>query len=72
MKDFKKSDESVNSASCSQSNQKISETQEKKNARLVTEGKLSLNQLEQLGGSLPSSFVNSSKYFALQTSKQSK
>ncbi|MBR9983888.1 MAG: hypothetical protein KFE24_05820 [Wolbachia endosymbiont of Homalodisca vitripennis] len=49
-----------------------SETQEEKNARLVTEGKLSLNQLEQLGGSLPSSFVNSNEYFALQTSSKSK
>ncbi|WP_353280238.1 hypothetical protein [Wolbachia endosymbiont (group B) of Silvanus unidentatus] len=69
MKDFKRNDEST---SCSKYNQKISETQEEKNARFVMEGKLSLRELEQLGGSLPSSFVNSSTYFALQTSSKSK
>lgn len=69
MKDFKKNDES---ASRSKSNQKVSETQEERNARFVMEGKLSLRELEQLGGSLPSSFVNSSEYLALQTSSKSK
>ncbi|RDD34951.1 hypothetical protein Wcon_00914 [Wolbachia endosymbiont of Cylisticus convexus] len=59
-----------NTVSCA--NQGSVKTQEEKNVKLVIEGKLSLRELEQLGGSLPSSFVNSSTYFALQASSQLK
>lgn len=52
--------------------EKVPETQEEKNARLITERKLSFRELEQLGGSLPSSFLNSNKLVTLQASSQSK
>lgn len=38
--------------------EKGSEIQEEKNARLIAEGKLSFRELEQLGGSLPSSALS--------------